>query len=141
MHWVIHNIPADVRGPPEGAARLGMPPGAMLGLNDWKRAGNGGPCPPIGRHSYFHKLYALPCLLLFPGLYRRNASRDERSSVAGCYPKSVQCCNPGDLIFNGPSGRTASSRIARISDLKRSNALGRPETDKLKFDDAGVTPA
>ncbi|HVO26858.1 MAG TPA: YbhB/YbcL family Raf kinase inhibitor-like protein, partial [Candidatus Margulisiibacteriota bacterium] len=33
------------------------------GLNDWKRTGYGGPCPPIGRHRYFHKLYALDTIL------------------------------------------------------------------------------
>lgn len=63
VHWVIHNIPADVQTLAEDAARVGMPPGAMQGLNDWKRAGYGGPCPPIGRHRYFHKLYALDTVL------------------------------------------------------------------------------
>jgi Raf kinase inhibitor-like YbhB/YbcL family protein len=42
---------------PEGGRPL--PPGTGEGLNDWKRTGYGGPCPPIGRHRYFHKLYAL----------------------------------------------------------------------------------
>ncbi|AYH44654.1 hypothetical protein [Azoarcus sp. DN11] len=36
---------------------------ALEGLNDWKRTGYGGPCPPIGRHRYFHKLYALDVVL------------------------------------------------------------------------------
>jgi len=39
------------------------PAGVLEGLNDWKRTGYGGPCPPIGRHRYFHKLYALDTLL------------------------------------------------------------------------------
>lgn len=63
VHWVVHNIPADVHALAEGAATGGMPPGAVQGLNDWKRAGYGGPCPPIGRHRYFHRLYALDSLL------------------------------------------------------------------------------
>jgi Raf kinase inhibitor-like YbhB/YbcL family protein len=33
--------------------------GTREGLNDWKRTGWGGPCPPIGRHRYFFRLYAL----------------------------------------------------------------------------------
>ncbi|MGH8538104.1 MAG: YbhB/YbcL family Raf kinase inhibitor-like protein, partial [Gammaproteobacteria bacterium] len=39
------------------------PSGTREGLNDWKRTGYGGPCPPIGRHRYFHKLYALDVVL------------------------------------------------------------------------------
>jgi Raf kinase inhibitor-like YbhB/YbcL family protein len=56
VHWVVFNIPPIASGLPEGAK---LPSGAVEGLNDWKRAGYGGPCPPIGRHRYVHKLYAL----------------------------------------------------------------------------------
>ncbi len=63
VHWVVYNIPPDAHGLAEGAATGGMPPGAVQGLNDWQRAGYGGPCPPTGRHRYFHKLYALDALL------------------------------------------------------------------------------
>ncbi len=59
VHWVVYNIPAVVRSLPEGASRRSMPEGAREGLNDWKKPGYGGPCPPIGRHRYFHRLYAL----------------------------------------------------------------------------------
>jgi hypothetical protein len=63
VHWVIYNIPADVQSLPEDAARRGLPAGAQQGLNDSKRVGYNGPCPPIGRHRYFHKLYALDTVL------------------------------------------------------------------------------
>jgi Raf kinase inhibitor-like YbhB/YbcL family protein len=63
VHWVIQNIPADAHSLAEGAAERGMPAGAVQGLNDWKRSGYGGPCPPIGRHRYVHKLYALDTVL------------------------------------------------------------------------------
>ena len=58
VHWVVYNIPPTVTGLEEGAAEK-LPGGAHQGLNDWKRARYGGPCPPIGRHRYFFKLYAL----------------------------------------------------------------------------------
>jgi Raf kinase inhibitor-like YbhB/YbcL family protein len=61
VHWVLYNIPASVSSLAEGAHEL--PPGTLQGLNDWKRTGYGGPCPPIGRHRYFHKLYALDAML------------------------------------------------------------------------------
>jgi len=59
VHWVLYDIPPTATRLPEGAARGGLPPGTREGTNDWKRTGYGGPCPPIGRHRYFHKLYAL----------------------------------------------------------------------------------
>jgi len=59
VHWVLYNIPPSAAGLPEAVASHELPPGAREGLNDWKRTGYGGPCPPIGRHRYFHKLYAL----------------------------------------------------------------------------------
>jgi Raf kinase inhibitor-like YbhB/YbcL family protein len=59
VHWVLANLPPDTTGLPEGAPRGALPPGTVEGLNDWKRTGYGGPCPPVGRHRYFHKLYAL----------------------------------------------------------------------------------
>src|ERR1700732_5127698 len=63
VHWVVYNIPADANSLAEGAATSGLPAGAKQGLNDWKRAGYGGPCPPTGRHRYFHKLSALDVVL------------------------------------------------------------------------------
>ncbi|OFW22369.1 MAG: phosphatidylethanolamine-binding protein [Acidobacteria bacterium RIFCSPLOWO2_02_FULL_59_13] len=61
VHWVLYNIPPDASPLGEGAKQL--PGGALEGLNDWQRTGYGGPCPPVGRHRYFHKLYALDTVL------------------------------------------------------------------------------
>jgi Raf kinase inhibitor-like YbhB/YbcL family protein len=61
VHWVLYNIPASASSLAEAVQQL--PAGTRNGLNDWRRAGYGGPCPPIGRHRYFHKLYALDTLL------------------------------------------------------------------------------
>jgi Raf kinase inhibitor-like YbhB/YbcL family protein len=63
VHWVVVNLPPDTAGIDEGAAGRGLPAGAVQGLNDWKHATYNGPCPPIGRHRYFHKLYALDVTL------------------------------------------------------------------------------
>ena len=59
VHWVLHNIPAATTIIPEDAARTGLPSGVVVGTNDWGKQAWGGPCPPIGRHRYFFKLYAL----------------------------------------------------------------------------------
>ncbi len=61
VHWVVYNIPASVTSLPEAVREL--PAGTQLGVNDWKKAAYGGPCPPIGRHRYFHTLYALDTVL------------------------------------------------------------------------------
>jgi len=59
VHWVVYCIPAMVTSLKENASKSGMPKGAVQGKNDWGKAEYGGPCPPIGRHRYFFKLYAL----------------------------------------------------------------------------------
>jgi len=63
VHWVLYNLPADSTGLPEAVTGDRLPAGGREGLNDWRRTGWGGPCPPIGRHRYFHKLYALSKVL------------------------------------------------------------------------------
>jgi Raf kinase inhibitor-like YbhB/YbcL family protein len=63
VHWVLYDLPATAAALSEGATSANLPPGTREGLNDWGRAGFGGPCPPIGRHRYFHKLYALDIVL------------------------------------------------------------------------------
>ncbi len=63
VHWVLYNIPISASGLPEAVEPNSLPDGTLEGLNDWSRAGYGGPCPPIGRHRYFHKLYALDTVL------------------------------------------------------------------------------
>ena len=59
QHWLVWNIPPTSR-------QLGEALGAdqhVQGTNDFKKVGYGGPCPPIGRHRYFHELYALDVVL------------------------------------------------------------------------------
>jgi Raf kinase inhibitor-like YbhB/YbcL family protein len=63
VHWVLYNLPPAAGALPEGVSALALPPGTLAGKNDWQETGYGGPCPPIGRHRYFHKLYALDLVL------------------------------------------------------------------------------
>ncbi len=65
VHWVLFNIPIDVRGLAEGLpAQDILPNDAQQGLNDFKRVGYGGPCPPPGKpHRYYFTSYALDCEL------------------------------------------------------------------------------
>jgi len=75
VHWVLYNLPPSAGGLAEGVKS--PPAGAAEGINDWQRAGYGGPCPPVGRHRYFHKLYALDTFI--QGLSRPNKAAVERA--------------------------------------------------------------
>lgn len=77
VHWVLYNIPATAGSLPEGVQERDLPKGTLQGLNDWKRTGYGGPCPPIGKHRYFHKLYALDVVL--PDLKRPTKASLEKA--------------------------------------------------------------
>jgi Raf kinase inhibitor-like YbhB/YbcL family protein len=63
VHWVLYDIVPTAGGLPEAAGPATLPAGTLEGVNDWGRTGYGGPCPPVGRHRYFHKLYALDVVL------------------------------------------------------------------------------
>lgn len=76
VHWVIYNLPPGTTSLTEGAG-ASLPPGTLQGRNDWKATGYRGPCPPVGRHRYVHKLYALDTLL--PDLHEPNKAELERA--------------------------------------------------------------
>ena len=95
VHWVVYNIPPDTTAFSEGATSNDLPSGVEEGLNDWKNVGYGGPCPPIGRHRYFHKLYALDTVLT--GMDRPTKAKIEaamkrhviaQAELVGTYKKS-----------------------------------------------------
>ena len=94
VHWVLYNLPPDSNGLPEHTTAAQLHPGTGEGLNDWKRSGYGGPCPPTGRHRYVHKLYALDTRL--DGLNRPTKAQLEaamqghilaRAQLIGTYQK------------------------------------------------------
>lgn len=95
VHWVLYNLPADSKGLPEGVESDALPSGTREGTNDWKKTGYGGPCPPIGRHRYFFKLYALDTALTDLGTPTKaeleNAMQDhilEKTELIGLYQKT-----------------------------------------------------
>jgi Raf kinase inhibitor-like YbhB/YbcL family protein len=95
VHWVLYNLPADARELPEGVTPRDLPPGTREGTNDWGRTGYGGPCPPIGRHRYFFKLYALDTVLADLGKSTKAdleaAMRDHvlaRAELVGTYERA-----------------------------------------------------
>lgn len=77
VHWVLYNIPPENQGIGEATTSSSLPTGTLQGINDWKRTGYGGPCPPIGRHRYFFKLYALDSPL--PDLNRPTKAQLEQA--------------------------------------------------------------
>jgi len=95
VHWVLYNMPPGTTSLAEGMAAKNLPKGSLEGINDWKRAGYGGPCPPVGRHRYFHKLYALDTIL--PDMNRPTKARLEaamrghivsQAEIVGTYQRS-----------------------------------------------------
>ena len=87
VHWVLYNIPASATGLAEAIAPTALPIGTREGTNDWKRTGYGGPCPPIGRHRYFHKLYALDTVL--PDLKQPTKAQLEKAMEGHVIGKAV----------------------------------------------------
>jgi len=94
VHWVLYDLPADCTGLPENVSSDHLPAGTREGVNDWKRTGYGGPCPPIGRHRYYFRLFALDQPLGDLGKARRDdverALRDhvlDRAELMGTYQR------------------------------------------------------
>lgn len=95
VHWILYNLPITANGLAEALSHNQLPTGTLQGKNDWGRVGYGGPCPPIGRHRYFFKLYALDIVL--PDLKEPNQSKLqqameghilEKAELVGTYRKT-----------------------------------------------------
>lgn len=68
VHWVVYDLPADAMQSPAGAPKVEkLPNAAKQGMNDFRKVGYNGPCPPPGkRHRYFFTLYALDKVTRLP---------------------------------------------------------------------------
>lgn len=93
VHWVLFNLPPTTTELAEGVASF--PAGTNEGVNDFNRTRYGGPCPPIGRHRYFFKLYALDTML--PNMAHPNKTKVlaameghvlEQAQIVGTYQKA-----------------------------------------------------
>jgi Raf kinase inhibitor-like YbhB/YbcL family protein len=87
VHWVLYNLPPDTRELAKAVKPADLPCGTEEGINDWNRTGYGGPCPPIGRHRYFHKLYALDTVL--QGLDKPTKTEVERAMDGHIIEESI----------------------------------------------------
>jgi Raf kinase inhibitor-like YbhB/YbcL family protein len=87
VHWVLYNLPASLTVLGQAIEEDALPHGTLQGLNDWKRTGYGGPCPPIGRHRYFFKLYALDTTL--PDLKRPTKAQVEQAMAGHVLGQAV----------------------------------------------------
>ena len=74
-HWVLYDLPGDMKNLAEGTSKQEeLPNGSRQGLNDFRKIGYNGPCPPPGKpHRYYFKLHALDSKLNVKG----GASRQE----------------------------------------------------------------
>lgn len=81
VHWVVYNIPAQTKSLAENASKSGMPAGAVQGKNDWGKPEYGGPCPPIGRHRYFFKVYALDTTLTLKDATKADLERAMKGHI------------------------------------------------------------
>lgn len=86
LHWLVVNLPAGCPGLPRGVRTLPAP--ARAGINDGDVTGYSGPLPPIGRHRYYFKLFALDCSIDVPDGFRRP---EVEAAMAGHVLAQAQC--------------------------------------------------
>jgi Raf kinase inhibitor-like YbhB/YbcL family protein len=116
VHWILYNIPAATTGLAEAIRSDRLPGAAGEGFSDWIRPGYGGPCPPVGRHRYIFRLYALDIIL--PEMHRAKRAAVEQAmkghiigtaELIGTYKKRGRC-RPAQGLPNSSGQRIVSAR-------------------------------
>ena len=123
-HWVLFNLPKESTALSEGVSPIeALPNGALQGKNSFGDLGYGGPCPPVGTHRYYFRLYALDKLLNLDAGSSKRQVLDAlarhilaQSELMGRYSKRP-CNKAGDAFKTNPhqakSGSAVNSRINR----------------------------
>jgi len=108
VHWILYNIPAAMAGLAEAIRSDDLPDGVREAFSDWMQPGYGGPCPPVGRHRYIFRLYALDRML--PEMHRPKRAAVERAmeghiigtaELTGTYKKHGRCRSASGLSSFG----------------------------------------
>ncbi len=85
VHWVYYDIPAGTKNLPRDVTPIENPPnGGKQGVNDFRKIGYSGPCPPSGTHRYYFKIYSLDIILdLPPGATKEKLLKAMEGHVIG----------------------------------------------------------
>jgi hypothetical protein len=103
VHWLLYDLPPTNGALPVATHAKDLPPGTLEGCNDWQRTGYCGPCPPVGRHRYFFKLYALD--LVLPDLHHPDKAALEKAmaghitgetALIGMYKRKADLARTGE---------------------------------------------
>lgn len=106
VHWLLYGLPPTNGALPVATQSEHLPPGTHEGCNDWQRTGYVGPCPPVGRHRYLFKLYALDTVL--PDLGHPDKTALEAAMTAhviaeavlvGTYKRKQDLARTGELFL------------------------------------------
>jgi len=109
VHWLLYDLPPKNGALPVATRTEHLPPGTHEGCNDWQRTGYVGPCPPVGRHRYLFKLYALDAVL--PDLGHPDKAALEAAMKAhiiaetvlvGTYKRKQDLARTGELTLPKP---------------------------------------
>lgn len=105
VHWLLYNMSASIKELPDGMVSANLPAGTLEGLNDWKTTGYRGPCPPVGQHRYFYKLFALDSRLPDLGRPEKKALTQAMQGHVLAYCEMIGLYQRHVQRFDGPGSQ------------------------------------